>query len=309
MFCTNCGAQCGEGQKFCPSCGQSLSSSGSPSGIGNTPPSPAPGQNYNYNPNTSNTADNGGFGWGLLGCCIPILGLILYLIWKDNKPKTAGAAAKGAIVGVVCGIAGCVLIFVMLGISSAALETLLLSDLDSGIYMEDYAEEGGYSDTAASQQTENAYDSGASSSQNSYSSDSSSSGSDDYYEEPEGLSPTEIYAEEIANSLIPGYCSALCDAVNSGSYYIVEPYISKGSPLESMQKSLVSNLYSKGITETFGGSDVSNIEWSSDGSSCAVYVTETETIYKSDGSSSTQTYSWKYTAVNEGGSWKLYNLE
>ena len=29
--------------------------------------------------------DNGGFGWGLLGCCIPIVGLVLFLVWKDNK--------------------------------------------------------------------------------------------------------------------------------------------------------------------------------------------------------------------------------
>ena len=45
--------------------------------------------------------DNGGFGWGLLGCCIPIVGLVLFLVWKDNKPNTAKAAGVGAIVGVV----------------------------------------------------------------------------------------------------------------------------------------------------------------------------------------------------------------
>jgi len=29
--------------------------------------------------------DNGGFLWGLLGCCIPIVGLILFLVWKETK--------------------------------------------------------------------------------------------------------------------------------------------------------------------------------------------------------------------------------
>lgn len=53
------------------------------------------------NTNVTNTNDNGGFLWGLLGCCIPLVGLILFLVWKDNKPKTAKAAGIGAIVGVV----------------------------------------------------------------------------------------------------------------------------------------------------------------------------------------------------------------
>ena len=35
--------------------------------------------------NTSaSVEDNGGFGWGLLGCCIPLVGLILFLVWKDT---------------------------------------------------------------------------------------------------------------------------------------------------------------------------------------------------------------------------------
>lgn len=42
--------------------------------------------------------DNGGFLWGLLGCCVPIAGLILFLVWKDTKPKTAKAAGIGALV-------------------------------------------------------------------------------------------------------------------------------------------------------------------------------------------------------------------
>lgn len=30
--------------------------------------------------NNNNVTDNGGFGWGLLGFCIPIVGLILFLV-------------------------------------------------------------------------------------------------------------------------------------------------------------------------------------------------------------------------------------
>ncbi len=51
-----------------------------------------------------NVVDNGGFLWGLLGCCIPIVGLILFLVWKDTKPKTAKAAGIGALVSVILAV-------------------------------------------------------------------------------------------------------------------------------------------------------------------------------------------------------------
>lgn len=55
--------------------------------------------------------DNGGFGWGVLGCCIPIVGLVLFLVWKDTKPKTAKAAGIGALVSVGIGILYYILMF------------------------------------------------------------------------------------------------------------------------------------------------------------------------------------------------------
>lgn len=72
------------------------------------------------NTNVTNTNDNGGFLWGLLGCCIPLVGLILFLVWKDNKPKTAKAAGIGAIVGVVLCVIYYILIMV-LGLGAAYL--------------------------------------------------------------------------------------------------------------------------------------------------------------------------------------------
>ena len=53
------------------------------------------GTNYSNQPQVT---DKGGFLWGLLGCCIPIVGLVLFLVWKDQKPKTANAAGIGALV-------------------------------------------------------------------------------------------------------------------------------------------------------------------------------------------------------------------
>ena len=45
--------------------------------------------------------DSGSFGWALLGFFIPLVGLILYLVWKDEKPKSAKRAGKGALVSVI----------------------------------------------------------------------------------------------------------------------------------------------------------------------------------------------------------------
>ena len=48
-----------------------------------------------------NVVDKGGFFWGELGCCVPVGGLILYLVWKTSKPKTAKAAGIGALISVI----------------------------------------------------------------------------------------------------------------------------------------------------------------------------------------------------------------
>ena len=79
-YCKNCGAQIDDKAAVCVHCGVAVNNSG------------------------VQEADNGGFGWGLLGCCIPIAGLILFLVWKDTKPKTAKAAGIGALVSVILGM-------------------------------------------------------------------------------------------------------------------------------------------------------------------------------------------------------------
>lgn len=94
-FCKNCGAQIDDHAVICPKCGVSQS-------------------------NQPATVDNGGFLWGLLGCCIPLVGLILFLVWKDTKPKTAKAAGIGALISVAVGIVFYVLMFII-GIGSAAM--------------------------------------------------------------------------------------------------------------------------------------------------------------------------------------------
>lgn len=69
------------------------------------------------NQNNQNPDDNGGFLWGLLGCCIPIVGLVLFLVWKDSKPKTAKAAGIGALVSVGLAVIYYIIVIVIIGAS------------------------------------------------------------------------------------------------------------------------------------------------------------------------------------------------
>ena len=78
-FCKNCGKEIDDNAVVCPHCGV-----------------------IQKEELVQNTVDNGGFLWGLLGCCIPLVGLILFLVWRDTKPKTSRAAGIGALVGVIC---------------------------------------------------------------------------------------------------------------------------------------------------------------------------------------------------------------
>ncbi len=62
---------------------------------------PMPGQQpmYNQPAPQPNVNDSGSIGWGILGFLIPIIGLILYCVWKNTKPKSAKVAGIGALIG------------------------------------------------------------------------------------------------------------------------------------------------------------------------------------------------------------------
>lgn len=91
-FCRKCGANIDDEAVICPACGVEQK---------------------------AQVEDNGGFGWGLLGCCIPIVGLILYLIWKDTKPNTAKAAGKGALISVIISVVYYI-VMIVLGVAAGA---------------------------------------------------------------------------------------------------------------------------------------------------------------------------------------------
>lgn len=75
MYCRNCGKEINDCAVFCHHCGVPVSTD-------------------------CGVQDTGDLGWSVLGFFIPIAGLILFLVWKDIKPKCAKAAGIGALVSV-----------------------------------------------------------------------------------------------------------------------------------------------------------------------------------------------------------------
>ena len=98
----NCGNKVDENAYICPKCGIVVETKNN--------------NNVSSNVNNIVEVDNGGIGWAFLGFFFPIVGLILYLSWKDNKPKTAKAAGKGALISTIVGIGIYVLMMILFGI-------------------------------------------------------------------------------------------------------------------------------------------------------------------------------------------------
>lgn len=89
MYCKYCGTELNNDAKFCPNCGKPVNEETS--------------LNQTKAIQSSNE-DSGSLGWGILGFFIPIVGLILYLVWKDSKPKDALMAGKGALISVIVSV-------------------------------------------------------------------------------------------------------------------------------------------------------------------------------------------------------------
>jgi len=94
MFCTNCGQEIDDNADICIHCGVATAKSGSP----------------------LNSLDNPSHIPGVAGCCFPIVGIILYFVWKDKKPLSAKLVIKWTLTGLAINVIFTiiyVLIFIM----------------------------------------------------------------------------------------------------------------------------------------------------------------------------------------------------
>lgn len=76
MYCKYCGQPIDDNADFCISCGRRLDD----------------GAVKN---------DKSSFGFALLGFLLPLVGLILYFVYDDKRPKRAKSVGKGALIGVI----------------------------------------------------------------------------------------------------------------------------------------------------------------------------------------------------------------
>lgn len=94
-YCPKCGKAVEDYAVVCDQCGESLA------------PAPAPQQQTNDAPS---------MGFAILGFFFPLIGLILWLVWKDSTPLKAKSAGKGALVGVIVSVALSIISSVLAGI-------------------------------------------------------------------------------------------------------------------------------------------------------------------------------------------------
>ncbi len=103
MYCTACGKELHNDAVVCMTCGVGTDNM---KGVG--------------------INDTGSAGWVVLGFFVPIVALIFYLVWKDEKPKTAHALAKGGIGYLIyLGVVICMYFFII----TFALSTGILTEL------------------------------------------------------------------------------------------------------------------------------------------------------------------------------------
>ena len=95
MYCEKCGSKNEMTSEFCTNCGNKLNKEFSNTTIINS------------------EEEKNTFGWGVLGFFVPIAGLILFIIWKKDRPKASKSAGIGALVSVVARVLSSILIILI----------------------------------------------------------------------------------------------------------------------------------------------------------------------------------------------------
>ena len=100
MFCKNCGQEIDNNADVCIHCGVATGNRDS----------------------TFSKKDEPSHLPGIAGCCFPLVGIILYFLWKDEKPKSASLVIKWTLAGLALGVIGFilyVLFIVLLGVAAS----------------------------------------------------------------------------------------------------------------------------------------------------------------------------------------------
>ena len=90
MYCRNCGKEIDDDVKFCPHCGTNLTQE----------------QDY-YQPmdqQVRKEEDAPSFWFALLSFIIPVVGLVLFVVWRNDYPLKAKSCLNGFICNVVLSV-------------------------------------------------------------------------------------------------------------------------------------------------------------------------------------------------------------
>ncbi len=98
MFCSKCGKENSDSAVVCSNCGNQLQPFSRPAAVGQDGPIG---------------------GLGIVCFLFPIVGLVLYLVWKDTTPMKANGAGKAALWGVGVSIA-LYLLVIIIGVAVGA---------------------------------------------------------------------------------------------------------------------------------------------------------------------------------------------
>lgn len=100
MYCKKCGKEIDDNAVICPSCGCAT-------------------DKYEQK-NFKNESDSSSAGWAVLGFLFPLIGLILYLVWKEELPLRAKSIGKGALISVIVNVVIGLLWGILIGIGACA---------------------------------------------------------------------------------------------------------------------------------------------------------------------------------------------
>lgn len=88
-FCSKCGSQINDNDNFCPMCGTPVVKEFSNQSY------------YNHNNYLTHNTDENSVGLNILSFCIPIVGLVLYIVLKDKEPIKAKGCGKWTLISFI----------------------------------------------------------------------------------------------------------------------------------------------------------------------------------------------------------------
>lgn len=111
MYCKNCGRPVDDTSSYCNNCGARIDNK----------------------PNADASEDSLSLGFAIFGFFIPIVGLILFLIYEEKKPKRAKSAVKGALIGFITEIVLAIILVILSVVFATSLFNNISNDIESNI--------------------------------------------------------------------------------------------------------------------------------------------------------------------------------